>query len=55
MAEKCHNTINMHNNFDNPLTTRRTDGGKKDVPLLLYVSKGPFIQSLANFVTTKTS
>ena len=26
MSEKCHN----NNNFDNPLTSRRTDAGKND-------------------------
>ena len=34
MSEKCHNNkiINKHNNnnSDNPLTSRRTDGGKNE-------------------------
>ena len=28
ISEKCSNN-NKHNNYDNPLTSRRTDGGKK--------------------------
>ena len=28
MSEKCHNNKHNNNNSDNPLTSRRTDGGK---------------------------
>ena len=28
LSEKCHNNNNNNNNSDNPLTSRRTDGGK---------------------------
>ena len=35
MSEKCRNNINKHNNnSDNPLTSRRTDGGKNIVHLI---------------------
>ena len=36
MSEKCHNNKNNNNNnSDNPLTSRRTDGGRKQgIPLL---------------------
>ena len=29
MPEKCRNNNNKHDNSDNPLTSCRTDGGKK--------------------------
>ena len=35
MSEKCHN--NNNNNTDNPLTSRRTDGGKKKDPNLIQI------------------
>ena len=30
MSENCRNNKHNNNNSDNPLTSRQTDGGKKD-------------------------
>ena len=36
MSEKCRNNKHNNNNFDNPLTSRRTDGGKNAPQLIRF-------------------